>query len=140
VPGEQVGSAFRLTGLDHVGLRVTDMERSLRFYQRLGLTLLRTRGPDADGVRTAVIGVGDQELNLFSNPAVVSSDREPPIGLDHFCLLVEAASVDDVVADLRRAGIEIARGPEKRRDGAAVFVHDPDGVRVELQLKNPSAA
>lgn len=34
----------------------------------------------------------------------------------------------------RQAGIDIVKGPEKRRDGTAVFVRDPDGVRVELQL------
>ena len=41
----------RLTALDHVGLKVADMDRTLDFYQRLGLTLLRTSGPDAEGVR-----------------------------------------------------------------------------------------
>ena len=98
------------------------------------LTLLRTSGPDADGVRSAVIQVGDQELNVFSRPGVVPSG-ENPVGMDHFCLLVDAASVDDVIADLQQAGIDVARGPVKRRDGVAVFVQDPDGVRVELQLK-----
>jgi hypothetical protein len=41
-----------------------------------------------------------------------------------------------VVADLRQVGIAVVRGPIKRRDGTALFVHDPDGVRVELQLKH----
>ena len=131
---------LRLTGLDHVGLKVADMDRTLHFYQRLGLTLLRTRGPDADGVRTAVIQVGDQELNVFSGPGFVSSGQDNPVGMDHFCLIVDAASVDDVISVLRQAGIDVARGPLKRRDGVAVFVQDPDGVRVELQLKNASPA
>ena len=56
---------LRPTAIDHVGLKVTDMDRTLDFYQRLGLTLLRTSGPNADGVRTAVIQVGSQELNVF---------------------------------------------------------------------------
>ena len=129
---------LRLIGLDHVGLKVADMDRTLHFYQRLGLTLLRTRGPDADGVRSAVIQVGDQELNVFSGPGFVSSGQDNPVGMDHFCLIVDAASVDDVMSDLRQAGIDVARGPVKRRDGVAVFVQDPDGVRVELQLKNAS--
>jgi catechol 2,3-dioxygenase-like lactoylglutathione lyase family enzyme len=129
---------LRLTGLDHVGLKVADMDRTLHFYQRLGLTLLRTRGPDADGVRTAVIQVGDQELNVFSGPGFVSSGQDNPVGMDHFCLIVDAASIDDVISVLRQVGIDVARGPVKRRDGVAVFVQDPDGVRVELQLKNAS--
>lgn len=126
---------LRLTALDHVGLKVRDMDRTLRFYERLGLTLLRTSGPNADGERSAVMQVGSQELNIFSRPELVSSGAENPVGMDHFCLTVDAASVGEVVADLRQAGIDIVRGPVKRRDGTALFVHDPDGVRVELQLK-----
>ena len=60
--------------------------------------------------------------------------------MDHFCLEVEAASIEDVVGGLRAVGIDIAAGPTKRRDGSSVFVHDPDGVRVELQLKNATTA
>jgi len=126
---------LRPKALDHVGLKVTDMDKTLDFYQRLGLTLLRTSGPGADGLRSAVIQVGSQELNIFSPPGFVSSGEENRVGMDHFCLLVEAASIDDVIAGLRQAGIAIVRGPVERRDGTAVFVHDPDGVRVELQLK-----
>ena len=131
---------IRLKALDHVGLKVTDMDKTLDFYQRLGLTLLRTSGPNADGLRSAVIQVGSQELNVFAHPAFVSSGTENPVGIDHFCLTVEAASVDDVIADLRQAGIETVRGPVERRDGTALFVHDPDGVRVELQLKRLTTA
>jgi catechol 2,3-dioxygenase-like lactoylglutathione lyase family enzyme len=130
---------LRLTALDHVGLKVRDMDRTLHFYQRLGLTLLRTSGPDAGGVRSAVMQVGSQELNIFSGPEVVSSAAENPVGMDHFCLTVDAASVGDVVAGLRQVGIDIVGGPVERRDGTALFVHDPDGVRVELQLKRPTA-
>jgi hypothetical protein len=41
---------------------------------------------------------------------------------------------------LRQGGIDIVRGPVERRDGTALFIHDPDGVRVELQLKKPTTA
>jgi catechol 2,3-dioxygenase-like lactoylglutathione lyase family enzyme len=87
-----------------------------------------------------VIQVGSQELNVFSHPDVVSSGKENPVGLDHFCLIVDAAAIDDVIADLRQGGIDIVRDPVERRDGTALFVHDPDGVRVELQLKKPTTA
>ena len=126
--------------LDHVGLKVTDMDKTLHFYQRLGLTLLRTSGPNADGLRSAVITVGGQELNVFSHPDFVSSGKENPVGMDHFCLTMDTPSVDELIADLRGAGLDIVRGPVERRDGTAVFVHDPDGVRVELQIKKPTSA
>lgn len=122
------------TGLDHVGLLVTDMDRSLHFYRALGLEVLRTSGPDAKGVRSAVIKVGGQELNVFSGPDLARVDRQNAVGMDHFCLRMEAASVEALMADLRQAGLEVVRGPIKRRDGTSLFLADPDGVRVELQL------
>ena len=129
---------LRPKALEHVGLKVTDMDKTLDFYQRLGLTVLRTSGPNADGLRSAVVQVGSQELNVFSHPRLIRSTTENAVGIDHFCFEVDAASIEEVVADLGRAGIEIARGPVKRRDGTALFVHDPDGLRVELQIKNPA--
>ena len=104
---------LRLKAIDHVGLRVSDMDKTLDFYQRLGLTLLRTSGPNADGLRSAVIQVGSQELNCFSHPESVPSAKENHIGMDH---------------------------SEQRHDGIALFVHDPDGVRVELQLMKSNTA
>ena len=59
---------LRLRAIDHIGLKVSDMDKTLHFYQRLGLTLLRTSGPNADGRRGAVIQAGSQELNIFSHP------------------------------------------------------------------------
>ena len=128
----------QLKALDHVGLKVRDLEKSLRFYQLLGLKVLRTKGPDSAGVRMAVLQVGNQELNVACHPDFAPQGKDNAVGIDHFCFEVEAASIDEVLADLKRAGIEIAGGPTARRDGAALFLVDPDGVRVELQLKRPT--
>jgi lactoylglutathione lyase len=130
---------LRLKGLDHVGLKVTDLDKSLEFYRRLGLAVVRTSG-NTEGERFAVLQVGSQELNIFSHPELVSARTEQSAGMDHFCFTVDAASVEDVMADLRQAGIQIVKGPEKRRDGVALFVQDPDAARVELQLKSSTAA
>jgi catechol 2,3-dioxygenase-like lactoylglutathione lyase family enzyme len=120
--------------LNHVGLTVTDMDKSLHFYQALGLELLRVSDL-ADGGRSAVLKVGAQEINVFSKSDLVSVDEENLAGLHHFCLTMEADSIDGLIADLERAGLSIVRGPVKRRDGTSVFVHDPDGVRVELRIE-----
>ncbi|MFI5000529.1 MAG: VOC family protein [Reyranellales bacterium] len=127
---------LRPKALDHVGLVVTDMNQSLRFYcEALGLELLR-RSDRGAGVTSAVLRVGDQEINMFSGPENVSAGRDrAPNVIDHFCFEVESASIDDVVAALRQAGVEVAKGPVKRRDGTSLFVSDPDGCRVELIVK-----
>jgi len=123
--------------LDHVGLKVTDMDKSLRFYcDGLGLKLLRRRDR-APGIATAVLRVGNQEMNLFSNPGLAANptDDDPP-GLDHFCLEVASASIDELMAALAQASIAVAKPPVKRSDGISLFVSDPDGCRVELIVKN----
>lgn len=128
---------MRLKALDHVGLKVRDLDKSLDFYQRLGLTVLRTKGPNAEGARFAVIQVGDQELNVTFRPEYAAPAIGNAAGIDHFCFEVDAASMDDVVAGLQKAGIDVLSGPLQRRDGSALFVLDPDGIHVELQLKGP---
>ena len=123
--------------LDHVGLKVTDMDRSLRFYcDGLGLELLRRRDKGT-GIASAVLRIGGQEMNLFSDPSFASTaTNDDPPGLDHFCLEVESASIDDLMAALAQAGIAIAKPPVQRSDGISLFVSDPDGCRVELIVKS----
>ena len=43
---------------------------------------------------------------------------------------------DEIVAALVEAKIAIASGPVARSDGTALFVHDPDGARIELLVKH----
>ena len=128
---------MQLKALDHVALRVRDLEKTLHFYRQLGLTVLRKRGPDSAGRRFAVLQVGNQELNISCRPDYASPGQDDTVGIDHFCFEVDAASIDEVVASLQHAGIEIADGPMERRDSTALMLIDPDGVNVELQLKRP---
>jgi catechol 2,3-dioxygenase-like lactoylglutathione lyase family enzyme len=128
---------LRPKALDHVGLMVSDMDRSLRFYcEVLGLELLRRSAKGGAGLASAVLKVGDQEINMFSDPAFAPGRaHDNPAGIDHFCLEVGSATIDDLVGTLRQAGVDIARGPVQRRDGTSLFVSDPDGCRVELIVK-----
>jgi catechol 2,3-dioxygenase-like lactoylglutathione lyase family enzyme len=126
---------LKLKAIDHVALKVQDLDKTLHFYRHLGLTVLRTKGPDSGGLRFAVLQVGNQELNVSCHPDYTSQAKDNAAGVDHFCIEVDAASIDEVVAGLKRAGIEIAGGPMERRDSTALILVDPDGVKVELQLK-----
>src|SRR5438067_1279601 len=76
----------RPKALDHLALKVTDMDKTLYFYhQVLGLELLRTSGPNAEGGRSAVVQAGGQKLDMFYRPDFVSADKENPVGMDHLC-------------------------------------------------------
>lgn len=102
--------------------------------------MLRRKDLDVDGLRSAAIQVGSHERNVFSRSECVPSGKEDPADMDHLCLSVDAASVDALIAEVRQVAVDIVRDPVETRAGAAVFVHDLGGVRVELQLKKPTTA
>jgi catechol 2,3-dioxygenase-like lactoylglutathione lyase family enzyme len=127
---------LRPKALDHLALKVTDMDKALHFYhQVLGLELLRTSGPNAEGGRSAVVQAGGQKLDLFSRPDFVSADKDKPVGMDHLCLIMEVPSIEDLIAYLRQAEVEIFWGPVERHSSTSVYVYDPDGIHVELRVE-----
>jgi catechol 2,3-dioxygenase-like lactoylglutathione lyase family enzyme len=129
---------IRPKAMDHVALKVTDMKRTLHFYQDvLGLELRRHSGPNEQGGEAAVLQAGGQALDLFSRPDFVMSDKEKPIGMDHLCLIMEVDSVDGLIEHLQQAQVEIFWGPVERHNTTSVYVYDPDGVHVELRVELP---
>lgn len=126
---------LNITGLDHLGLKVTDMDRSLRFYHDvLGLEVVHTSGPHENGGRSATLRIGDQKIDVFYRPDFVSADRDKPVGMDHLCLTVDSDSMEDVVASLQQHQVDIMWGPVTRGGTTSVYVFDPDGIHVELRL------
>jgi metallothiol transferase len=124
-----------ITALDHLGLKVTDMDRSLHFYHDvLGLEVVHTSGPHDNGGRSATLRVGDQKIDVFYRPDFVAADRDKPVGMDHLCLTVDGDSMEELVESLRQHGVEIMWGPVTRGATTSVYVFDPDGIHVELRL------
>jgi lactoylglutathione lyase len=121
--------------VDHIGIRVRNLDRALAFYRGLGFDLVRR----AEGDDVAIIrnehGV---ELNLIFNanagdPAtnILMSDKFP--GYTHIALRV--ASIPATIAALKANDIAITQGPvsfgESRQ--VSVFVRDPDRNVIELR-------
>jgi catechol 2,3-dioxygenase-like lactoylglutathione lyase family enzyme len=124
-----------VTGLDHIGLKVTDMDKSLHFYHDvLGLEVLHTSGPHANGGRSATLQAGNEKLDVFYRPDFVAADKDKPVGMDHVCLTVDGDSVERIVDYLREQSVEIMWGPVTRGGTTSVYVFDPDGIHVELKL------
>jgi lactoylglutathione lyase len=123
--------------VDHIGIRVRDLERALAFYRVLGFALVRrAEGDDVAIVRNEQ-GV---ELNLLFNanagdPAVNMlmdvPDKFP--GYTHMALRVE--SIPATIAALKANDIAISQGPVRFGDGGqiSVFVRDPDRNVIELR-------
>jgi lactoylglutathione lyase len=123
--------------VDHIGVRVRDLDRALRFYELLGFRLHHKAANDAVAV---VKNVHDVELNLVYNANAGAPDKnilmdvsEKYAGWTHVALRV--ASIKDAIQTLRQHNVRITQGPVSfGRDGhVSVFVRDPDMNVVELR-------
>lgn len=139
----------------HVGICVSDLERSLRFYceglgfepgerydldstQLPGLeralevradTVLTSQMIEREGVRI--------ELLKFHEPGVVGSpsSRRNQLGLTHLCFYV--ANVDVAAERMLEFGAVVIDDTRSSPGTDIVFLMDPDGVRVELMRGAP---
>ena len=124
----------------HVGISVSDMERSLKWYKEvLGFNeLLKDDYVPPLGARICFIrGCGGFEIELFQydQPKAIPSDRLVPntdlqtIGTKHAAF--ETDDMPALKAHFVACGVDIAH--EVTMDGEAVmFVRDPDGVLLEF--------
>lgn len=133
--------ALNYSHLDHVVLRVTDIDRSLDFYcNRLGMTLVKqvTAGLyhlQAGNSMIDLVPVGSR-MDDGNTSAPQMSSRN----VDHFCLLLDPFDGDAITALLDQHGID--HSDIKTRfgaggDGPAIYLTDPDGNGIEL--KGPAA-
>ncbi|MEW2140994.1 VOC family protein [Streptomyces sp. NPDC005409] len=121
----------------HVGLNVTDLDRSLAFYgDALGFQML-TEGKE-EGRRFALLGQ-DGELVLTLWQQADGAFAPASAGLHHLAFSAgEIAEVREYEERLRALGVEFAyEGVVAHREGASsggIFFHDPDGTRLEISV------
>ena len=122
--------SIAIKGLDHVVLRVADLERAIRFYcEVLGCTEERRVEP----VGLVQLRAGASLIDL------VPADGAPEVAggnMDHFCLRIEPFDEAELRAHLTAHGVEV--GEVARRYGAegqgpSLYIQDPDGNTVELK-------
>ena len=128
---------IEIARVDHIGVRVRDLDRAMRFYGLFGFTLHAKASNDAVAIVRNAHGV---ELNLVYNANADAGGKnilmdvgEKYPGYTHVALRV--SSIKDAIQALRAAGVRITQGPVSfGRDGhVSVFVRDPDLNVVELR-------
>jgi lactoylglutathione lyase len=119
--------------LIHTCYRITDIDRSVAFYEALGFQ------------EVARMPIGDEAVNVFMNqPGDGDSPRleltynfgvdQYDLGTGYGHIAITAVDLDATLGRLAAAGIEPERPPYTVRDGGSriVFVRDPDGYRIEI--------
>jgi catechol 2,3-dioxygenase len=115
---------LKVTGINHVVLHVTDVERSKTFYMEvLGFEDRNLSvGPS---MKASFLRCGVQGLDLFE---VANGDVHGGKEMNHMALNVAAADLDEIVAELSQIGVETS----DRTPRNTVFISDPDGHRIEM--------
>ena len=132
--------ALEVADLDHVAIRVSDLDRALGFYaDRLGLAVRDRAAYEAGDLPFVAVVAGGRHLHL------VPTDEPFETGNEHVCLLLRCddtdtrAAMDRLLEDLRADGVEVLEDEPVERLGTygrdwAAYVRDPDGRIVELKL------
>ena len=129
-----------LQGLQHLGLPVTDLERSKAFYMQLGFTeTLRAEIPkEQDAIQVSMLEHENFTIELYQ----LGQERRQEIAgrgdghIDHVALNV--LDIDQAYAEIRAAGLEILEDDAPVylpfwKNGVKYFtVRGPDGEKVEF--------
>ena len=116
--------------LNHVSISVTDIKRSVDFYQSLfGMRIISQQGtgdnPIAGGDGSVVNlapGAGPEFLGIYQGK---------PVGdIGHFCLGVQNFDADRVLAGLQGRGVKASI--RTRGQSREIFLTDPDNISVQL--------
>jgi lactoylglutathione lyase len=116
----------------HVGLRVSDLQRSLDFYRAVGYTVVGKVEGTTFGTLTMLRLPGDDfvTIELVHDPS--RGEVDLGTGLNH--LVIQVESLEATLAELAANGIvgdppSIAPGAQGPRTS---WITDPDGYRLEL--------
>jgi len=124
--------------IDHLVLRVVDVEKMLRFYCEVLECRIERRQDDIGLIQ---LRAGRSMIDLVPVAGKLGRTGGAPPGkearnLDHFCLRVEPFDEESIRVHLARHGVEA--GPIELRFGAegegpSMYLADPEGNVVELK-------
>lgn len=107
------GSILHAIDVNHLALQVSDVDKSVEWYQGLmGLNVIRRTST------SAFLGLGDNFLALFERPEGGA--------VDHFCFSVEDYEPESVMAKLAKHGIKSTRREDR------VYFEDLNGLTVQV--------
>jgi catechol 2,3-dioxygenase-like lactoylglutathione lyase family enzyme len=127
-------AGVRISGLDHIVLRVGDLDRAIRFYE----TVLnchverRLEQPKLVQLRAGVSLIDLVPASVSPGTAADAAGRN----MDHFAVRVDGFDAAALAAHLRQHGIEVAEVKERygaEGYGPSLYISDPDGNTVELK-------
>jgi glyoxylase I family protein len=117
-PAQELG--FKTTTIDHISIQVSDMAKSLAFYQNVfGMSVVGEDKPN-------------EIVRLGGTRNRVSLHHKSPTGLvDHYAIGVEPFDQEAMTRHLKQHGLT----PQQNID-AGFHVIDPEGIAVQIVRAN----
>lgn len=118
---------------DHVGIVVSDLERSKSFYRALGFVDGDERVMADKTLSFMHLGDLAVELFAYAEPAVAPERPERALGFKHLALATH--DIDAAFAELRAGGVIAADIAirEMPNGWRLLFFPDPDGMEIEIK-------
>jgi lactoylglutathione lyase len=130
----------QIIGINHVGIRVTNLEQSRKFYEDLGFEFLAgPMGPEPVAIMEHPSGVNinfilNADSGIADNILMDVPERHP--GYTHMALDVN--DINAVQVTIEKLGIEITEGPITLPDGGIMFfIRDQDRNVIEFHQSPP---
>jgi len=125
---------FAIKGLDHVVLRVADLDRAVRFYcEVLGCSEERR----VASISLVQLRAGASLIDLVPAEGVPEVPRDQEAGnMDHFALRIDPFDAGALRAHLADHGVEAGEAASRygaEGHGPSLYIQDPDGNTVELK-------
>ena len=118
----------------YVGIRVTNLQRSIDFYSKILGMKVSGRGK-IEQTRGETVGLQSEkdgfvlELNYYEESSPYNTEYNVGEGLDHLAFKVD--DLDKALEEARKAGYRTLL--EMKADGGRwAYIEDPDGIWVEL--------
>lgn len=129
-----------ITGIAHLGLRVSDINKSSSFYQTLGFVVTEKFSKKVENgeVHVEFLTSPKLTLELYQLPNTTNHFNlsQSHNGIEHFAL--EVNDIDKMLHKIKELGYQIDEGPiyEKRERCEVSFflISGPDGERVEFDM------
>jgi catechol 2,3-dioxygenase-like lactoylglutathione lyase family enzyme len=116
LPAAAQETPFKSTRIDHISIQVTDLPRSIDFYQKIfGLSILNEDKPN-EIVRMGVTKV------------IVSLHHKAPTGIvDHYAIAIDDFDREAVTEQLAKHGLKAEQNLDY-----GFYVRDPEGIPVQI--------
>lgn len=123
-----------IKNIDHVGIRVHDLTRSLEFYKLLGFKLEIDHG---DNRAYEIVNDDNVRINLIVNASYASAGENILLdskikhpGYTHAAFVVK--DLNQFIESEKFKAIEITEGPKEVDRRRYLFIRDPDGNVIEF--------